>query len=296
MPLTVSTLRSDSLSTLRPLVASNALFRMFDGIFQSTLIVDANIIMGDIIWLAFKRKDPMARSEFRELLEARTVLAIAPTYLEEEMESNLRRLASQKKVDRESLEFHWDQYRALIKFFDMGGPDASYGDPKDAPYMKLQRQSGHLIYSRDNDISKMGGQVASAVLVTSLRIYSRRVAIEYTLKIGGTGTLYVSLATVSAIGRLLNEIVPRARALPRWVWWGALLTIGCALLYRPTRHYLLNLIQTLPGTSKDLAARAFDQLSSFIVEHETAKREADAAMVLVQSEFSDARAEKAGGA
>jgi predicted nucleic acid-binding protein len=292
MVLSVSSIRSDSLSALRPLVASNAMLQMFDGIFQTTLIVDANIIMGDILWLAFKRKNSAARSEFRELLDAKTVLAIAPTYLEEEMKSNLLRLAAQKKVKLESLEIHWAEYRALITFLDMGGPDDSYDDPKDAPYIKLQRHSGHLIYSRDSDITRMGGQVASAVLIASMRMYSRRVVVEYTLKIGGTGTLYVSLETVAAIGRLLREIVPSARALPRWVWWAALLTIACALLYRPSRQYLFNIVQALPAKSKGLATRAFDQLASFIAEHETAKREADAAVAAVRGEVSIARADK----
>lgn len=64
----------------------------------------------------------------------------------------------------------------------MGGPDPAFLDPKDAPYIKLQKKSGHLIYSRDTDILRMGGMTAPPILFANLRMYSRQVVIEYALK------------------------------------------------------------------------------------------------------------------
>lgn len=120
MALSAVAIRSDSLATLRPIIASNALFKAFEGIFQMSLIVDANILLGDIRWMAFKRTDPTARSDLRELLDAKTVLAIAPTYLEHEMQVILRRLADEKGVAFEMLESYWAEYRPHITFIDMG--------------------------------------------------------------------------------------------------------------------------------------------------------------------------------
>lgn len=284
MALSAVAIRSDSLATLRPIIASNALFKAFEGIFQMSLIVDANILLGDIRWMAFKRTDPTARSDLRELLDAKTVLAIAPTYLEHEMQVILRRLADEKGVAFEMLESYWAEYRPHITFIDMGGADSSYGDPKDAPYMKLQRRTGHLIYSRDSDISTMGGRVASAMLVASLRVYSRRAVVEYTLKLTGCGSLYLSFSAISAICRLARQFLPRARTLPKWAWWGLLLLITCAIVYSPSRAYLLNMIRSLPAKSKALGIRAFDQLSTLMEEHETFKRAADSALVKVRRE------------
>lgn len=96
MAFSASTLRSDSLAALRPLVGPGGLLKMFEGIFQTTLILDANIVLGEIRWLTLKRKNKDARSELRELMEARTILAIAPSFLKEEMELNLRKMAIHK--------------------------------------------------------------------------------------------------------------------------------------------------------------------------------------------------------
>lgn len=256
----------------------NGMFKMFEGIFQLTLIVDANIILGEIRWLTVKRKRPNARSDLKELLDAKTVLAIAPTFLKKEMEINLCKMAAQNNVEKAVLEEHWNLFQSLIIFIDVGGPDDTFKDPKDAPYIKLQRRSGHLIYSRDNDILNMGGKTATSAMVASLRVYSRNVVIEYTLKAGGVGTLHLSFALVAAIFRFAKSLVPNAKRIPRGFWLAAAMLIIAALIYKPSRLYLLSLVESLSSKSSAIGKSLIVQFELSWQEHANAKLAADEAI------------------
>ncbi|WP_211462886.1 PIN domain-containing protein [Collimonas silvisoli] len=211
-----TTIKSDSLSAIRPLFETNGLLRMLGQIFKMAVVIDANFIIRDILWLARKRKKPESRTELFEVLVAGTITAYAPTFLVQEMSVNLPRLAREHNVSLDELELHWQTYRAHIHFVDAGGVDDAYEDPKDAPYLKLQAKLGILILSKDSDIPRMGGKVADAVLVTRLRTYSRHVAVEYTLKTGIAGSLMISFGTLVVIKKFFMAAVVEAKRLPRW--------------------------------------------------------------------------------
>lgn len=282
MAYSASNLRSDSLSTLRPLTGPDGILQMFDGIFQVTLIVDANIILGEIRWLTVKRKRPNARSDLKELLDAKTVLAIAPTFLKKEMDINLSKMATENKVDIAVFEAHWNLLQSLIFFIDVGGPDSTFKDPKDAPYIKLQRLSGHLIYSRDNDILNMGGKIATSKMVASLRTYSRNAVIEYTLKAGGVGTFSLSFSLIVAIFKFSRNAIPRAKRIPRKIWLTAAILIAAALIYKPSRIYLKNLLELLSSRANILGKELITQFELSFQEHEDAKRNANEALRCAQ--------------
>lgn len=282
MTHSASTLRSDSLPALRPLIGPNGMFKMFEDIFQLTLIVDANIILGEIRWLAVKRKHPNARSDLKELLDAKTVLAIAPTFLKKEIEVNLSKLAVDNNVELVILEEHWKLLQSHISFVDVGGPDDTFKDPKDAPYIKLQRCSGHLIYSRDRDILDMGGKIASSKMVASLRIYSRNAVIEYTLKVAGVGTFNLSFVLITTIIRFVRSSVPHARRIPRGLWWGVVLLILAALIYEPSRLFLRSLVESMTSKSKAIGRSFIAQFELSWHEHMDAKRVADDALRRLQ--------------
>jgi len=177
---------------------------------------------------------------------------------------------------------HWQALQPLITFMDTGGADSAFMDPKDAPYIKLQRQSGHLIYSRDKDILKMGGETATPAMVASLRIYSRHAVIEYTLKAGGAGAIHLSFGFVVSVFRLARSIAPNARRIPRKIWFTLVLLIACAFLYRPTRQYLVNVLQSISLKSKALGKNVIEQFELSWREHEEAKRTAESALAALQ--------------
>lgn len=262
------------------------LFRALGSIFQIVLIVDANIIIRDILWLTTKRKNLAARSEFFELLTAQTVVGIAPTFLLHEMKVNLPELSRKRGIPLALLEEHWVSYMHLLTFVDAGGPDPDYEDPKDAPYLKLQEQSNHLILSKDSDIARMGGRVASATLVSRLCIYSRYAAVEYTLKAGGSGSIILSFGLVKGIIAFCRTIVAHTAKLPRWVVVVILLGVLCASLHRPTREMFLRLLQSLPLRAQSIGSIVLKHLSKLASEHTGAKSIANDALATIRSEIA----------
>jgi len=218
-----------------------------------------------------KRTKPGARSELKELLDAETVLAIAPTFLREEITYHIQKFAVERSIPLDALTAEWEAYKARIRFVDVGGPDPAFLDPKDAPYIKLQRESGHLIYSRDTDILRMGGMTAPPILFANLRLYSRQVVIEYTLKTGGQGTLVVTFALAVAVTKFTRSLVGR---ISKEFLWLATLVIVCALIYGPTRRFLKNLIAGLPEKAQKLGVWLSTEFAQLTDEHEKAKRAA----------------------
>lgn len=273
-----SSIRSDSLATLRPLVEQNPLFKSFEGLFQITIIIDANIILRDLLWLVRKRDMPGARSELKELLDSGTVVAVAPTFLKEEICLNIQKLSNERAIPIEDLTLEWEEYSGLITFIEVGKADAAFQDPKDAPYIKLQRQSGHLIYSRDYDIRRMGGQVVPPAVFATLRLYSRHVAVEYTLLAGGQGTLLLSFAMVSGIIKLSRAILPQIKKISRTVLWTAFFLIVCGLLHGPTRQFIKSILPNLQNRARRLGGRLIDEFASLTDEHQKAKKTAEAAL------------------
>ena len=86
-------IKSDDLSNLRSLLDKyGAFLSSIAPIFQLKVIVDANVIIGDLIWLTKHRKKRNARTALQELIEAETVIAHAPTILEVEVKKHLSAL------------------------------------------------------------------------------------------------------------------------------------------------------------------------------------------------------------
>lgn len=273
-----STIRSDALPSLRPFFEQNGSLKVFGQIFQMAVIIDANIIIRDILWLARKRKNAEARTELLEVLFAETILPFAPTFLEEEIKKNLPEVALEHNLSINVLETHWETYKKRITFVDMGGADCSYEDPKDAPYLKLQAELGYLILSKDTDIPRMGGRVAGTAVIARLRTYSRHVAVEYTLKMGGVGSITISYSVLRAAGRFARTLISKAKRLPRWVWVSAIVILVGALLYPPTRKYIINFVQSLSGRSKMLGTSFLETFGTLSVEHGRAKKAAAEAL------------------
>jgi len=48
--LSATSIHSENLASLRSLVDQNPLLKHFQGIFQLTVIIDANIILRDLLW------------------------------------------------------------------------------------------------------------------------------------------------------------------------------------------------------------------------------------------------------
>lgn len=241
-------IRSDELVWLRKFVNGIENLPALVSFFQINLIIDANIILGELRWVSKRQRNENARSDLLEVLEVETVLAYAPTFLIEEVTEHLPDLVKQG-CDEEKLSGHWARLRALIEFVDVGGvPEqgSDYLDPKDVPYLRLQQKISARILSRDKDIEAMEGQTVPIEILGALRDYSRKSAVQLTLQVGGYTITGVSLRVFLA---LAQDTFPRmkntASRLPKEFWYVAAACAWVALIHPTSRQWMMSQVSQM---------------------------------------------------
>jgi hypothetical protein len=148
--------RSDQLPDLARLLGRIESFRADTMIVDASVILDANVIISDLIWLCQRRKKADARSTLLELIECSIIKAYAPTYLKTEIENHFDPLKEERGIDPVVARQQWERFRPRITFVEVGGPDPTFpgvSDPKDVPYVLLHRQLSVPIVSNDGDLA-----------------------------------------------------------------------------------------------------------------------------------------------
>ncbi|MCX4176704.1 MULTISPECIES: hypothetical protein [Paraburkholderia] len=283
-------IRSDALKEYRKLYEEGAPFAQLASLFQVNLILDANVIIKELIWATTKRKNPLGRSDLLEVLEVETVVAWAPTFLECEVEKNFAVVVG-KGAKREDVVAHWVHLRALINFVDVGGvpdDDVKYRDPKDVPYILLQRKIEAAIVTADKDVAAMDGKVVPLAVFATLRAYSRAAAVQVTLQVSGYTLGSLGLRALVQITRFASSGVKKAAVnVPREVWLAVLGMLCVALVVPASQNWLRLQMQTLTGRF-GTAAEGLVQLSNAVATDFHQKKHAtNEAWSLVQALLGD---------
>lgn len=268
----VQSIRSDDLPRFALVLQQISIFKNRLSVFQVDLILDANVVIRDLLWLARKRTNPTARTELMEVMDCDVVRAHAPYFLIREINLHLPQLAEEHTIDLKTLRTLWEQYRKRIRFVAVGGPakKAVNGDPKDAPYLRLQRKLSYPIASEDSDISRMGGTVVRIQVFGALRAYSRQTAVEYQLKVNGAMSA-ILLAGMFEGGVALAQRIP---SLPKPMLWGGAALIGLLLLHPTSRKKILEIGAGLfTGGALALGA-AYEAVAPMLAEHYAAQTSA----------------------
>ena len=177
-------IRSDALAILRQLEG----FQHFFGpLAQFDVVVDANIILGDLIWLVSKRKRPDAVTELMECINAKTIVAYITRSVLAEVDEHITTIAADKKLSEDVLRQEWKKYRKLLK---VRTPRPALvqrykdgQDPDDAPTIALAQMIKAVgILSKDTDLVAMGGLVIEIDFTKQARDYSRKTAVSATIK------------------------------------------------------------------------------------------------------------------
>lgn len=268
----VQTCRSDDLVFLRDFFeAFPNLAASISRITQINIIVDANIILANIQWFGRKRVNPAARPILLELLVCKTVVAYAPRFLEEEIEKHLPRLSQEYSIPLEEMQHYWADYKSHIGFLhvDDASPEEIIAarDPKDIPYIKLQRLVEARIYSNDKDIESMGGRVITRQGVLLLRDYSRAAAVEYKIKLAGLSSMVISWQLIQLAIALIKLVGAQIRKMPPW-----LLTVGAGLIIAAIMHpkskdAAMAWMKALPQDIANAGMVLLESITLFIEEH-----------------------------
>lgn len=203
-PKTMDTtgIRSDSLPTLRSLLDSIEVLRADIGpIARFDMVVDANILISEILWHASKRRTKTARTMLQECIAAGTISVYATPQVVAEVQEHLFRISVEKGLDHGQCLEIWSGYeRKLTIQAATKETVARYAfgqDPDDAPSLALAEDINAIgIYSNDTDIAAMGGNTISMRFIAQARDYSRDAAISVHLQIGSR---IMMLGTVAAI-------------------------------------------------------------------------------------------------
>jgi predicted nucleic acid-binding protein len=206
------------------------------------LVLDANVLISAVRWHVKKRIVPGARTALLEVLASRTIVAFAPSFLEDEMRTQLAALAEKEGLTYAALAEAWAEYRELIIFYPARRPDefptdGNVADPKDRPYIETYLAVGATaIMTSDPHLARMGARTVDFEVSMSMRQYARDASIDFTLRWHG---LVLEIATAAAVAGLFSGFVALVRAfarLPLAVRGLIVVAILAAIMHRPTRE------------------------------------------------------------
>lgn len=171
---------------------------------QFRLVVDSNVVIGDLLWLVMERRNPTAKTDLLEVVEAETIDLYAPAKLFDEIDEHLPNIAVSKGIDLSRLAAEWATYKLKIKIAE---PDEekvralkSGVDPDDAEFVALAQTIDAVgVISKDKHIAQMGGNHISVICITHLRNYSRSTAIELTIKVNGVMFAKLSYGVIAGM-------------------------------------------------------------------------------------------------
>lgn len=266
---------SDAIATIRELVTLvPALQPLLGEIPRFDVIVDANVVLDEVEYLALSRRDPTARTALQELVSSSVVNVIAPPLLEAEVERHLPKIAARHRADVERLRAAWLEYRASLHFFE---PDPvpeeerrAAADPDDVPYKALWLQLGaRAIYTNDRHLRRMGAEIVRFELFMSLRDYARAASVELTIRFGSGMAVALSMGALQSLVALLRAVTGGVARLSREAKLVLGLLVLGLLLHPKSRRVALRGLKALPGFFSQvpevlgpIVARASEELGS----------------------------------
>ena len=274
-------IKSHNLYWLRQLIKSNKQLKQLFGdiIWQSILVIDANCILGDLIWLTKKRKNPEAKPEIQECIMAGTFVVYCTKSVVKEVNEKLNEIAIKRNIPFKLLMEEWERYKTLIKIKD---PDnyliSKYNigrDPDDAPTLALaEMMRADGIISKDKDIKAMGGKALSLEFYASARSYSRKAAITVSIKIAGYYTLAIGMESLSSLINLLKTMLNKILKMPDWI--KLLLAIGglFVLLVPKFRNFIVDMVKSFFSGLQEIMPviiKFFNQIIEILEENKPLK-------------------------
>ncbi len=227
-------MRSDFLKILRQLSKTQ---KWIGPIAQFTIVVDANIILGDLIWLVCKRKNLDANTELMECIYAGTIVAYSTRQVLAEVEKEIPNRAGQYGRHEEEFHREWVSYKQLLKIKTPPKRNIdkyiSGRDPDDAPSLGLAdvlKADGVL--TKDEDLVAMGGFCLQLDFTRKARDYSRQIVVSATIKYGLGQTGIAVYYSVNGLVKTLSSITKWVLDLPVAVKV-ILLAIGLAAVLHP---------------------------------------------------------------
>ena len=217
------TARSDQLGAFQALLSKSPLLASLSRLVDARLIIDANIAIRDLRWMAVTRKNPEAQPETIEIVRTGLVKLYAPLFLVAEVRKYIPKIAKEAKKEEQEVELLWKEFANHIYFVDTSSfPPITDGrelrDPKDIPYVQLQEHLQLSILTKDEDIAAMGGKVIDIVVTKRLKQLYRTNAVEYQFASAGHIALCISGHAIEGLVKKIQTGFSIVRNAPPWVY------------------------------------------------------------------------------
>lgn len=201
--------RSDSLRPMYELCKKYpSLSKVFDMHLQIRLVLDTNIVIGELLFVASKRRNASARTALREAMDSGVILTIAPTKMHEEVDRHIPRLARERSLPEAKLREAWQDLQTRIEFHEVKTNPVqreNARDQDDVEFVVLYKKSGaDAVLTRDLDIPAMGAKSVGPDVLPSVRDYARVKSPEVSLRIGNILIFGIPVAAVAAVAKLLS--------------------------------------------------------------------------------------------
>jgi predicted nucleic acid-binding protein len=268
---------SDDLLRLRELSLNWApLFRMLEIGPQLRVVIDTNVIIEDLLFVATKLRNPANRTALQEVIDSGVVVALAPYELLEEVEEKITLFADERGIPEESLRRAWSEYLPRISFVDVGRAsaeeEAAAADPDDLPFVRLcQQLDADAVVSRDRHIRAMGARSVNKEVMIHVREYARAKAPEVTLRFGALIITFPVAAGTHALVKVLRKLVRVFAGLPLGIQVALLAGVVAAVVHPRSRRALSSFASARAAKMKEpalLLLRAFDTLMGQLSEAE----------------------------
>ena len=282
-----SLVRSDSLPAMLELARNiPALAPFIHNLVQIRLVLDANIVQGELRWRLGRRHKPAARSSLHEAIAAGVVIPFAPTFLDEEIEKHEGRIADETGTSGAAVRREWQDFRALLHFYKPSKQRprrSAVIDADDLPYIAACAELGATaVYSRDRHFQRMNAPVICIALDTTLRDYARASSVQIAVAIGSTVTLTVSIEAIVAACRAVKCAVAWFERLNPAVQIAIVAAVVVALAHPTCREKLSSAWTTI----KELAGPSLLPLiADAVSQFDAAMKIADAAADDIQREL-----------
>lgn len=268
---------SDDLHRIRELFLNWApLFGLLELLPQLRLVIDANVVIEEILFVTGSRKNASARTYLQEAVDSGAVVALAPPKLREEIDKHIPALAAKRRVSEEALRRAWLECSARIRFVEVGpisaGEVAAAADPDDLPYVYLYRQvDADAVVSRDRHIAAMGAVSVRREALIHVRDYAREKAPEVMLRVGSYVVTVPVAAGLFALWKIVSGAAKGFARLPPAAQL-ALLLGGAAVVAHPRSRKALSEFFSIRATRlKEPAWEVLNVLGTLASEWQAAE-------------------------
>ena len=279
-----SVVRSDSLPEMLELARKiPALAPLVRNVVQIRLVLDANIVQGELRWRLRRRRNSAARSSLHEAIAAGVVIPYAPTFLDAEISEHEERIAKETGSSVVDVRREWQDFRTLLRFYlpsTQMSQRSGVVDEDDLPYIAACAELGATaVYSRDAHVRQMNAPVIHIAIDTTLRAYARANAVRIGVAIGSTFTVTLTFEGIAGVCRAVKRAVAWFERLHPAVQIGIVAALVIVLAHPKCREKLSGAWQTL----KDFAGPTLlPMIADVAAQFAVAAQNADAAYKEIQ--------------